>query len=179
MMKSSNSPLYLLSCLLMLLLLPVLSLSADPDSLQDFCVADLNASISINGFPCIPASKVSASDFFFDLSKEGITNTSNLNLNVTPANVLSFPALNTLGIAMNRVDYGPGGLNPPHSHPRATEMGLVIKGRILVGFVTTSNVYYSKVLTPREIFVIPRGLVHFQKNVGKGKGVPSRRCYCQ
>ena len=142
-MKSSNSPLYLLPCLLMLLLLPVPSLSADPDSLQDFCVADLNASISINGFPCIPASKVSARDFFFDLSKEGITNTSNLNLSVTPANVLSFPALNTLGIAMNRVDYGPGGLNPPHSHPRATEMGLVIKGRILVGFVTTSNVYYS------------------------------------
>ena len=27
-----------------------------------------------------------------------------------------------------------------------------------------------KVLTPGEIFVIPRGLVHFQKNVGKGKG---------
>ena len=171
MMKSSNSPLYLLSCLLMLLLLPVPSLSADPDSLQDFCVADLNASISINGFPCIPASKVSASDFFFDLSKEGVTNTSNLNSSVTPANVLAFPAVNTLGFSMNRVDFGPGGLNPPHSHPRATEMGLVVEGSILVGFVTTQNVYYSKVLKPGEIFVIPRGLVHFQKNVGKGKAL--------
>ncbi|KAK7857378.1 germin-like protein subfamily T member 1 [Quercus suber] len=171
MMKSSNSPLYLLSCLLMLLLLPVPSLSADPDSLQDFCVADLNASISINGFPCIPASKVNASDFFFDLSKEGVTNTSNLNSSVTPANVLAFPAVNTLGISMNRVDLGPGGLNPPHSHPRATEMGLVVEGSILVGFVTTSNVYYSKVLTTGEVFVIPRGLVHFQKNVGNGKGI--------
>ncbi|KAM3751580.1 hypothetical protein ACB098_04G120000 [Castanea mollissima] len=118
-MKSSNSPLYLLSCLLMLLLLP------------DTCVANLNASISINGFPCITASKVSASDFFFDLSKEG--------------------------------------LNSPHFHPHATEMGLVIKGRVLVGFVTTSNVYYFKVLTRGEIFVISRRLVHFQKNVGKGK----------
>ncbi|KAM3751585.1 hypothetical protein ACB098_04G120500 [Castanea mollissima] len=143
-MKSSNSPLYLLSCLLMLLLLPVLSLSADPDSLQDTCVADLNASISINGFPCITASKVSASDFFFDLSKEGTTNTLNLNFSVTPANVHAFPATS------------PRGLNPPHFHPHATEMGLVIKGRMLV-------------LTCGEIFVISRGLVHFQKNVGKGK----------
>ena len=171
MMKSSNSALYLLSCLTVLLLLLVPSLSADPDQLQDFCVADLNASMSINGFPCKPASKVSAKDFFFDLSKEGVTNTSNLNFSITPANVLTFPAVNTLGIAMNRVDYGPGGLNPPHSHPRASESGVIIKGRVLVGFVTTQNVYYSKVLKPGEIFVIPRGLVHFQKNVGKGKAL--------
>ncbi|XP_030940611.1 germin-like protein subfamily T member 2 [Quercus lobata] len=171
MIKSSNSALYLLSCLTVLLLLPVPSLSADPDQLQDFCVADLKASMSINGFPCKPASKVSASDFFFDLSKEGVTNTSNLNFSITSANVLTFPAVNTLGIAMNRVDYGPGGLNPPHSHPRASESGVIIKGRVLVGFVTTQNVYYSKVLKPGEIFVIPRGLVHFQKNVGKGKAL--------
>ena len=160
MMKSSNSALYLLSCLTVLLLLPVPSLSADPDQLQDFCVADLNASISINGFPCKPASKISANDFFFDLSKEGVTNTSNLNFSITPANVLTFPAVNTLGIAMNRVDYGPGGLNPPHSHPRATESGVIIKGRVLVGFVTTQNVYYSKVLKPGEIFVIQIGRAH-------------------
>ncbi|XWS51051.1 hypothetical protein CRYUN_Cryun12cG0143000 [Craigia yunnanensis] len=62
---------------------------------------------------------------------------------LTPGNVLTFPGLNTLGIAMNRVDFGPGGLNPPHLHPRASEIGVVIEGKLLVGFVTSNNVFYS------------------------------------
>ncbi|XP_040988976.1 germin-like protein subfamily T member 1 [Juglans microcarpa x Juglans regia] len=76
--------------------------------------------------------------------------------------------LNTLGISMNRVDLVVGGLNPPHTHPRATESGVVISGQVLVGFVTPGNVYHSKVLNAGQMFVIPKGLVHFQKNVGTG-----------
>lgn len=37
--------------------------------------------------------------------------------------------------------------------------------------MTTNNVFYSKVVGPGEMFVIPRGLVHFQKNVGEGKAL--------
>ncbi|GAB4860678.1 hypothetical protein Ancab_035841 [Ancistrocladus abbreviatus] len=148
--------------------LPLPSLCTDPDPLQDFCVADLTASPSINGFPCKGASSVTSVDFFSNvLAHKG--NTSNVfQSKVTAANVLAFPGLNTLGISMNRVDFEPNGLNPPHSHPRATELGIVLKGKVLVGFVTTGNVFYSKVLTIGEMFVIPRGLMHFQKNVGKG-----------
>ncbi|KAK5794719.1 hypothetical protein PVK06_035960 [Gossypium arboreum] len=132
-------------------LLPLPSHSADPDPLQDFCVANLSASISVNGFPCKPASEVTSDDFFFDgFTQEG---------------------LNTLGISMNRVDFAPGGINPPHSHPRASEVGVVIEGKLLVGFVTTNNVYYSKVLTAGHMFAIPRGLVHFQLNIGDGKAL--------
>ncbi|KAL9375245.1 hypothetical protein Peur_032124 [Populus x canadensis] len=137
----------------------------------DFCVADLKAPLSVNGFPCKPEAKVTSDDFFFDgLSKEG--NTTNIfGWSVTAANVLAFPGLNSLGISMNRVDFAPGGLNPPHSHPRATETGVVIEGKLLVGFVTTSNVFHSKVLTVGQMFVVPRGLVHFQLNVGEGKAL--------
>ncbi|KAI3993670.1 hypothetical protein MKX01_002683 [Papaver californicum] len=145
---------------------------SDPDQLQDFCVADLNATATVlNGFPCKPVSQVSSSDFFFSgLTKEG--NTNNIfGVGVTPGNVLSFPGLNTLGLSMNRVDYAPGGVNPLHSHPRATEAGVIIKGEVLVGFISTTNVFYSKVLKKGEMFVIPKGLVHFQKNVGQGKAV--------
>ncbi|XP_040988975.1 germin-like protein subfamily T member 1 [Juglans microcarpa x Juglans regia] len=165
----SRSHVHMLSYLLVLLLLPLLASSADPDSLQDFCVADQSASsISVNGYPCKPASKVTTDDFFFDgLTKVG--DTSNIfGSSVTAGNVLSFPALNTLGISMNRVDLAAGGLNPPHTHPRATESGVVISGQVLVGFVTPGNVYHSKVLYAGQMFVIPRGLVHFQKNVGTG-----------
>lgn len=148
------------------------SQSADPDPLQDFCIADLKDSTSsVNGFPCKPASDVTSEDFFFDgLSEEGNT-TNAFGVSVTPGNVLAFPGLNSLGISMNRVDLAPGGINPPHSHPRATESGVVIEGRVLVGLVTTGNVFYSKVLTPGQMFVAPRGLVHFQQNVGDGKAL--------
>ncbi|XP_018831621.1 germin-like protein subfamily T member 2 [Juglans regia] len=171
MIIPSTSPFHMLSCLFVLLLLPFPSFSADPDPLQDFCIANLNASISVNGFPCKPASEVTSDDFFFDgFTKEG--NTSSIfGAHITPGNVLSFPGLNTLGMSMNRLDFAPGGLNPPHSHPRASETGVVVKGKLLVGFVTTGNVYHSKVLSAGEMFVIPRGLVHFQKNIGKKKAL--------
>jgi len=134
----------------MLLLLPNLpSLLADLNPLQDFCVADLSASrsTSVNGFPCKPTSIVTSDDFFFDgLSKEGDTR-GIFGSNLTAGNVLAFPGLNTLGISVNRVDFAPRGVNPPHSHPHTTETVLAISGQVLVGFVTTGNVYYSKVLT--------------------------------
>lgn len=134
-------------------------------------MADLKASASLNGFPCKLGAEVTSDDFFFDgLSKEGDTTTI-FGSAVTPANVLSFPGVNTLGISMNRVDVAPGGLNPPHSHPRASESGIVIKGKLLVGFFTTNNVFYSKVLSAGQMFVIPRGLIHFQQNVGEGKAL--------
>ncbi|PSR89622.1 Germin-like protein subfamily T member [Actinidia chinensis var. chinensis] len=156
---------------IVLLLLPLPYSYADPDPLQDFCVADLKSAPSVNGFPCKLASEVTSGDFFYDgLSKEG--NTTNLfGVNVNAGNVLAFPGLNTLGISMNRVDLAPGGINPPHSHPRSTESGIVIEGKLLVGFVTTGNVFYSKVLGVGEMFVVPRGLVHFQLNVGDGKAL--------
>ncbi|KAI3876167.1 hypothetical protein MKW98_029119 [Papaver atlanticum] len=156
-MKMSSFFPILIFCMILFFTSPCYS---DPDQLQDFCVADLNATTtSLNG------------DFFFSgFTKEGNTN-NNFGLAITPGNVLSFPGLNTLGLSMNRVDYAPGGVNPLHSHPRATEAGVIIKGKVLVGFISTTNVLYSKVLKAGEMFVIPKGLVHFQKNVGRGKAV--------
>ncbi|KAB1220690.1 Germin-like protein subfamily T member 2 [Morella rubra] len=46
-----------------------------------------------------------------------------------------------------------------------------MKGKLLVGFVTIGNMFYSKVLTTGQMFVIPQGLVHFRKNVGEGKAL--------
>ncbi|PON86123.1 Germin [Trema orientale] len=140
MVSLSSSAYQLLFCLLVLVFTPFPSHSADPDPLQDICVADLNATFSVNGYPCKPISQ-------------------------------SFPGLNTLGISMARADLSVGGLVPPHTHPRASETVVVINGEVLVGLVTTDNVYYSKVLTAGQMFAIPRGLVHFQLNVGQEKAL--------
>ncbi|KAL0383763.1 UNVERIFIED_CONTAM: putative germin-like protein 2-1 [Sesamum calycinum] len=52
---------------------------------------------------------------------------------VTPVSVAQLPGLNTLGISMVRIDYAPWGINPPHTHPRATEILTVLEGSLQVG----------------------------------------------
>ncbi|KAL2532883.1 Germin-like protein subfamily 1 member 14 [Abeliophyllum distichum] len=77
-----------------------------------------------------------------------------------------------------RIDYAPYGLNPPHTHPRATEVLVVVQGTLYVGFVTSNpanpnmkNKLFTKILYPGDVFVFPEGLIHFQFNVGKTKAV--------
>ncbi|KAK4339802.1 hypothetical protein RND71_041264 [Anisodus tanguticus] len=139
--------------------------AGDPDMLQDICVADLTSTTKVNGFPC--KNTFSAADFSsMVISKPGaITNM--FGSLVTGANVQSIPGLNTLGVSMARIDYAPGGINPPHTHPRATEIVYVLYGQLDVGFITTANVLISKRIVQGEVFAFPRGLVHFQKNNGK------------
>ncbi|KAG0478309.1 hypothetical protein HPP92_013028 [Vanilla planifolia] len=142
------------------------SLAADPDLLQDICVADRNSTIKVNGFVCKPAAEVTAGDFFFNGLATAKATNNTLGSVVTTANVEQIPGLNTLGVSLSRIDYAPGGLNPPHTHPRATEIIFVLYGTLDVGFITTANKLISQTINQGEIFVFPRGLVHFQKNNG-------------
>ncbi|KAJ0754359.1 hypothetical protein HanPI659440_Chr09g0345901 [Helianthus annuus] len=93
--------------------------------------------------------------------------------NVTSVTVAELTGLNTLGISMARIDFAPWGINPPHTHPRATEVLIVIEGRLLVGFVTSNpeNRLITQVLEKGDVFVFPQGLIHFQKNVGNGNAL--------
>ncbi|GMN64442.1 hypothetical protein TIFTF001_033507 [Ficus carica] len=162
---------------MMLLALLALTCSAaiasDPSSLQDFCVKDSNTSVFVNGFVCKDPKLAEANDFFFSgLHIPG--NTSNpVGSRVTPVAVSQIPGLNTLGISLVRIDYAPWGINPPHTHPRATEILTVLEGTLEVGFVTSNpeNHLIRKVLQKGDVFVFPVGLVHFQRNIGYGNAV--------
>ena len=68
-------------------------------------------------------------------------------------------------VSLSRIDYAPGGLNPPHTHPRATEVVFVLYGELDVGFITTANKLFAKTISQGDVFAFPRGLVHFQKNI--------------
>lgn len=95
--------------------------------------------VFVNGKFCKDPKLARAEDFFFSglLTPQ---NTSNpVGSFVTPANVMQIPGLNTLGISMARIDFAPYGLNPPHTHPRATEILVVLEGSLYVGFVTSNN----------------------------------------
>ncbi|KAG0448829.1 hypothetical protein HPP92_027642 [Vanilla planifolia] len=115
------------------------SMATDPTQLQDFCVADNTTGIFVNGFLCKNPKQVTAEDFFFaGLRQPG--NTANpVGSSVTPAFVAQLPGLNTLGISAARIDFAPYGLNPPHYHPRGSEVLVVQQGSLLVGFVTSNN----------------------------------------
>ncbi|XP_028783691.1 germin-like protein subfamily 1 member 13 [Neltuma alba] len=146
----------------------------DPSPLQDFCVGvnDTKLGVFVNGKFCKDPKLVKADDFFFHIM-EG--NTSNpLGSQVTQVSVNEFPGLNTLGISLARIDYAPYGLNPPHIHPRATEVLTVLEGTLMVGFVASNqndNRLFTKVLNKGDVFVFPFGMIHFQLNVGHASAV--------
>ncbi|KAG8383941.1 hypothetical protein BUALT_Bualt04G0066300 [Buddleja alternifolia] len=154
--------------------------ASDPSPLQDFCVSvnDSVAAVFVNGKICKNPNMVVADDFFFPgLNIPG--NTSNpLGSRVTTVNVNQLPRVNTLGISVVRIDYAPYGLNPPHTHPRATEVLLVLEGTLYVGFVTSNNAdpnkknkLFTKYLNCGDAFVFPEGLIHLQFNVGHKNAV--------
>ncbi|KAA8522630.1 hypothetical protein F0562_013009 [Nyssa sinensis] len=155
--------------------LSLIAYAFDPSPLQDFCVAlgDIKSAVFVNGKFCKDPKLATANDFFF----QGLNiprNTANkLGSNVTLLNVDQIPGVNTLGISLARIDFGPNGLNPPHTHPRATEILTVLEGVLYVGFVTSNpnNTLFTKVLHPGDVFVFPIGLIHFQLNVGKTNAV--------
>lgn len=129
--------------------------------------------IRVNGLPCLDSKLAQADHFSFEgLHIPGNT-TNPLGVKITPVNVAQIPGLNTLGISLARIDYAPGGVTPPHTHPRATEILTVLKGKIYVGFVTSNpeNKLISKVLKKGDVFVFPVGLVHFQQNLGSGTAI--------
>ncbi|KAJ7960769.1 Germin-like protein subfamily 1 member [Quillaja saponaria] len=88
-------------------------------------------------------------------------------------NIEQILGLITLGISLARIDFAPKGLNPPHTHPRATEILVVQEGTLYVGFVTSNpeNRLITKVLKKGDVFVFPIGLIHFQLNVVDGDAV--------
>ncbi|XP_039787752.1 putative germin-like protein 2-1 [Panicum virgatum] len=156
------------SCDLVLLALLVAGLAAslplalayDPSPLQDFCVADAAsdatqrfiappyAALFLNGVACKDPARVSAGDFAFSgLDAAGDTANA-LGSRVTLVDARAVPGLNSLGVSMASLDLAPGGLNPPHTHPRASEVLTVVEGQMHAG-----------------------GLVHFEINFGERPAV--------
>ncbi|XP_057722248.1 germin-like protein subfamily 1 member 15 [Arachis stenosperma] len=150
----------------------------DPSPLQDTCVAVPDGrskdAVFVNGKFCKNPELVVAEDFFKHVDPGNVNN--KFGSKATPVTVNELRGLNTLGISLARVDYGPKGLIPPHTHPRASEILIVIEGTLLVGFVTSNNQnntnrLFTKMLNKGDVFVFPIGLIHFQYNIGNGNAL--------
>ncbi|PTQ27905.1 hypothetical protein MARPO_0180s0027 [Marchantia polymorpha] len=89
----------------------------------------------------------------------------------TLAFLKEWPALNTQGLSLLRLDINPGW----HHQSPYTQLIHRNSGEMYTGFVTNnfgndptiSNKLYAKVVKKGEAFIFPRVLLHFQLNKGK------------
>ncbi|KAK7856267.1 germin-like protein subfamily 2 member 4 [Quercus suber] len=85
-------------------------------------------------------------------------------LKVSKVSLAEFSALNGQSVSYAVLEYLAGTTNLPHIHPRASELLFVVEGTLQVGFVDTTNKLFTQTLQTGDIFVFPKGLVHFQYN---------------
>ncbi|GLJ47591.1 hypothetical protein SUGI_1005090 [Cryptomeria japonica] len=86
------------------------------------------------------------------------------NVKVTKASMAEFPALTGLSVSMAVLQFPAGGVNPPHTHPRASELLYLLTGSLVVGVVDTTGKLFTQTLYAGDLFVFPKGLLHFQLN---------------
>ncbi|OEL22641.1 Germin-like protein 9-1 [Dichanthelium oligosanthes] len=87
---------------------------------------------------------------------------------VSKATAAEFPALMGQSVSYASLVYGAGTVNPPHIHPRASELLLVVQGPLLVGLIDAAHngTVYTAALETGDMFVFPKGMVHWQFNNG-------------
>lgn len=145
---ASNSVPILLTPLLLLAFIGVAA--GDPDIITDFITpAD---STSING------------TYFTYTGLRNLSGATGPALKVTKASVREFAALEGQSVSLAFLEFPPGGINPPHTHPRASELLFLLSGTLEVTVVDTKNVPYQQTLQAGDLFVFPKGLLHLQYN---------------
>jgi hypothetical protein len=81
------------------------------------------------------------------------------------ANARTFPALIGTGSAMTVGELGPCGFNTPHVHNRATELNIIVHGRLVTNFITENRVKpVENTMTQWQMSVFPQGAIHGEYN---------------
>ncbi|CAI0544191.1 unnamed protein product [Linum tenue] len=135
------------------------AISGDPDILTDFIT---------------PPNTNTIDGSFFTFSGFGfLVNGTQLpdKFTVVKATMAQFSALNGQSVSYATLLFPNGTTNPPHTHPRAAELLFVLDGELNVGFVDTAGKLYTQNLQVGDMFVFPKGLVHFQYNAGAGYAI--------
>ncbi|MCD7465780.1 hypothetical protein HAX54_001935 [Datura stramonium] len=126
--------------------------AGDTDILTDFIVPENRTGDTIDG------------NFFTFTGTRGIFGNIITNFKVTKASKAEFPALDGQSTSLAVLQFPGGGVNPPHTHPRAAELLFVVEGCLEVGLVDSTNKLYTQTLQIGDMFVFPKGLVHYQYN---------------
>ncbi|OAA70732.1 spherulin-1B precursor [Akanthomyces lecanii RCEF 1005] len=81
------------------------------------------------------------------------------------ATAKTFPALIGNGASMTVAFLGPCGMNTAHVHPRATELNVVVQGRLVTQFVLENGAKpVANTLSTFQMAVFPQGAIHQEFN---------------
>ncbi|KAE8702397.1 putative germin-like protein 9-2 [Hibiscus syriacus] len=129
-----------------------IALAGDPDILTDFIVPENQNTIDGN--------------FFTYTGMRVIINETSFpaNFTVLKTTMVEFPALNGQSVSYALLQFPASSVNPPHTHPRSAELLFLFDGSLEVGFVDTTNKLFTQSLQPGDMFIFPKGLVHYQYN---------------
>lgn len=148
----SSSTIKVVSLIISTLAILQITSAGDPDILTDF-VGPLNGPVDGN---------------FFTYTGFRVLvgpNTAPQAFKVLKASMVEFPAMNGQSVSYAALQFPGGSINPPHTHPRSAELLFVAQGTLQVGFVdTTTNKLFTQNLQTGDMFIFPKGLVHFQHN---------------
>nr|XP_043631178.1 germin-like protein 9-3 [Erigeron canadensis] len=125
--------------------------SSDPDILTDYVLPPNTTATDVNYFT-------------YTGMRSLVNATYPANFTVVKASLNEFPGLLGQSVSCAILEFPAGSVNPLHIHPRATELLFVLQGSLQVGFVDTTNKLFNQSLQTGDIFVFPKGLVHFQYN---------------
>ncbi|KAM5554391.1 hypothetical protein ABKV19_022665 [Rosa sericea] len=78
--------------------------------------------------------------------------------------MVEFPALNGQSVSYAVLQLPPQTLLPPHTRPDATGLLFLLDGSLEVGLIDTKNNLYTQKLQAGDMFVFPKGLIHYQYN---------------
>ncbi|MQL81652.1 hypothetical protein Taro_014109 [Colocasia esculenta] len=129
--------------------------AGDPDIISDFIPPAGNAS-------AVDGSYFTYTGFRQVISPEGAPST----FTVVKATRMEFPALKDQSVSLATLLFPAGAVNPPHTQPRSAELLFLVMGTLQVGFVNSTNRLYTQTLQPGDLFVFPKGLVHYQFATG-------------
>lgn len=77
----------------------------------------------------------------------------------------TFPALIGNGAGMTLAFLGPCGMNTAHVHPRATELNVVVQGRLVTNFVQENGVEpVANTMKTFQMSAFPKGAIHQEYN---------------
>lgn len=79
----------------------------------------------------------------------------------------AFPALVGTGVSMTLGFLGPCGFNTPHTHPRSSEINVVVKGSLVAEFTLENGARtIGNRLATNQMTVFPQGALHTEFNPG-------------
>lgn len=128
-----------------------MAMAGDPDILSDFLVPANQTNVDGNFFTYTGMRVLVNEDF-------------PTNFTILKATMVEFPALNGQSVSYAVLQFPTGTLNPPHTHPRSAELLFLVDGNLEVGFVDTTNKLFTQNLQAGDMFIFPKGLVHYQYN---------------